>query len=792
MTPAFLRGVEWVFLACTLLPALATVCSRLILAGGVYRISWAEVGCHVVGVVVLNGLVRVGLRRCRADLDTRAAEQASFLDAVPIRWVDLGILSSAALSLALELALIRWQGSVFELFALYKNLGLLACFAGLGLGYALARRDRIPLSATVPLIALQTLLLVFLRHGMAGPEVERNGLSWRIQSLLATPFPEQRNMGLAVAASLPQFVAAYGFLATLFVLTALSLLPVGQLCGRLMARRPPLRAYALNVLGSLLGVLLMLAAGWLWSPPLAWFCPLFVVILAFQFHDRRALLGTSVAALTAAVILAWPASFPWERIYSPYQVIERGPGARGLTSIRAAGHYYQKVHDLSVEAQRNSEDTRRVAFYYDMPYAVHGHPSRVAILGAGTGNDVAAALRGGTEHVDAVEIDPVILRIGAFYHPERPYADPRVRTVVNDARSFLRTSPDRYDLIVYGLLDSHTLVSHASSVRLESFVYTVEGLREARQRLRDDGILSLSFSLVSNEIGRKIYLMMTDAFDGRPPLCLRGAYDGSVLFLQRNQGDLAVPKTLSLDRRAGFWMMQRFEDPTVRADVSTDDWPFLYTPVRDYPRSHLLMGLVVLLLTVLLTRNFTGEAPAFSGGVFFFLGAGFMLLETKAITELGLAFGNTWQVVGISIAGILVMAFLSTWFVESTRYRGVVLPFTLLLASLALGFFLSRAGGLPPNAAGRAGTIALLSCPVLFSGVLFARFLEDERSVPAAMAANLLGAMCGGLLEYNSMYFGFRFLYGLAAALYALAFVLAWVRRAPKASEDLGAGVRVA
>jgi hypothetical protein len=70
-----------------------------------------------------------------------------------------------------------------------------------------------------------------------------------------------------------------------------------------------------------------------------------------------------------------------------------------------------------------------------------------------------------------------------------------------------------------------------------------------------------------------------------------------------------------------------------------------------------------------------------------------------------------------------------------------------------------------------------LSLPIFFSGILFARFLDTGVSIGGAMAVNLLGAMVGGLLEYNSMYFGFRFLYGLAAALYTCAFVLAW--RAP-------------
>jgi spermidine synthase len=117
--------------------------------------------------------------------------------------------------------------------------------------------------------------------------------------------------------------------------------------------------------------------------------------------------------------------------------------------------------------------------------------------GLGTGNDVAAALRAGAGAVDAVEIDPAIQELGRIYHPELPYSDPRVRFVNDDARSFLRTTSATYDLIVYGLLDSHTLLSHASSVRLDSFVYIVEGFRETRAHLRDDGVVSLSFAILS-------------------------------------------------------------------------------------------------------------------------------------------------------------------------------------------------------------------------------------------------------------------------------------------------------
>ena len=64
----------------------------------------------------------------------------------------------------------------------------------------------------------------------------------------------------------------------------------------------------------------------------------------------------------------------------------------------------------------------------------------------------------GAKAVDAVEIDPAIIAIGEAAHPERPYQHPGVRTIVNDARSFFRTTTGKYDMVVYGLLDSHSVL----------------------------------------------------------------------------------------------------------------------------------------------------------------------------------------------------------------------------------------------------------------------------------------------------------------------------------------------
>jgi spermidine synthase len=437
----------------------------------------------------------------------------------------------------------------------------------------------------------------------------------------------------------------------------------------------------------------------------------------------------------------------------------------GLTLIRAAGHYYQHIRDYSGRnSAASSQDGRD---YYDFPYKAHAALADVAVVGSGTGNDVAAALRAGAGRVDAIEIDPAILMVGQQRHPEKPYADPRVHPINNDARSFLRGAADKYDLIVYGLLDSHTLLSHGSSVRLDSFVYTVEGLREARNRLKPDGIISLSFTLLSDALGRKIYLMLQEAFDGRAPTCIEAGYEGTT-FLISNDPNWRLPAKLMSTVLKD--VTAQYADSSVPATVSTDDWPFFYMPQRVYPVSYLIMIVQILLLSVLLVGNFVAEAPRFSHLSFFFLGVGFMLIETKGITEMGLTFGNTWQVIGIVFAGILIMAFLGNCLVQWLDIRRAQLSYLLLFAALAAGWLAARSGGFASTPLGRLETAVVLSLPLLFSGIVFSTLLAARERISGIMAMNLVGAIVGGLLEYNSMYLGFQALYLIAMGCYLLAF----------------------
>ena len=724
-------------------------------ASGMWPAFLIESSLLAAGTLVAIAALFYVLRQLEPVLDANALAQTQFLDALAPRYVDLAIVASAALSLFLELALIRWQSSVLEFLAFYKNFSLLACFAGLGLGYALAARNRIPLLMVIPLLAGQFSFMMLTRMA---PNV-----------FSVIPFREQLAMG-TWQGGWSQTLVLFLLLSVIFLLTALTFLPIGQLCGRLMERRRSLRAYGLNLLGSLFGVLLMLAASFLWTPPLAWFALCFLGVL--MFHVRRTswlLVGVVFTLLCTVVLSWWPIDRLWNRVYSPYQLLEIGTDPdTGLTLIRAAGHYYQRINDLS--PHNSSPASTKSRDYYDFPYKSHPALTDVAVVGSGTGNDVAAALRAGAGRVDAIEIDPAILLTGMERHPEKPYLDRRTRPINDDARSFFRGTADTYDLIVYGLLDSHTLLSHGSSVRLDSFVYTVEGLREARNRLKPDGAMSLSFTLLSESLGRKIYLMLQAAFDGRAPACVQTDYDGSVIFLVSNDPKWALPAGLTA--RSGFTDVTAvYANPSLLASVSTDDWPFFYMPQRVYPVSYLVMIAQILVLSLLLAGHFFAESPRFSHLSFFFLGVGFMLVETKGITEMGLTFGNTWQVIGFVIAGILTMAFLGNCLVQWLNVRRPLIPYLLLLAALAVGWQAARSGGFASTPFGRLETAVVLTLPLLFSGIVFSTLLSARGHISGIMAMNLLGAILGGLLEYNSMYFGFRALYLMAMACYVLAFV---------------------
>jgi hypothetical protein len=165
-------------------------------------------------------------------------------------------------------------------------------------------------------------------------------------------------------------------------------------------------------------------------------------------------------------------------------------------------------------------------------------------------------------------------------------------------------------------------------------------------------------------------------------------------------------------------------------------------------------------------------------------------VETKAITELGLLFGNTWQVIGITIISVLVMAYLANLFAARLT-RGVLnLAFVGLFAILLIGYGVAIHGSISASSLPqRILLVGILVGPLFFSGMVFSTLLKATENISAAMAYNLMGAMLGGALEYNSMRFGFSSLYLIALVLYGLAWLTMQFTKVPVSWHDFVAGV---
>ena len=653
--------------------------------------------------------------------------------------------------LALELALIRWTGSQIRVAAYFANLVLLASFLGLGLGVGLGERRPDLFRWTIPALAVLAIVLASSRFNglynvhfpdpaisLWGAETANSGVHFLFASLLMT--------------------LCFWCIAGVFVLA-------GVAVGSLFARMPPLAAYGADIAGSLAGVIAMAVAASFGASPPVWFA-LGVLPLLFLRRDLASLLAAVVVLGAAAYSIQGAVFSPYNRIdVQAFDGGDLGKVTAPEWTLDVNRDFHQYMLDLRLVEPANWERlfARRV---YDLPFRVPSGAGRDAlIVGAGAGNDVAAALRNGFGSVTSIDIDRRIIELGRQLHPEQPYSDPRVTPVVNDARAYFEQNPDpRFAVVCYGLLDSHAMFSALSSLRLDNYVYTVEGLASGWRHVRDDGVMSVSFSLFSGGTWMRDRMIgaLREA-TGIEPIYVDHGYNYGATFLVGRRLTLA-------DVQAVFPRAIAAPPPAGAVRVPTDDWPFLYLRPGAVPWAYLtVFGLV----------GITGTAAVGGvfGGVFrrrrfdpqmFLLGAGFMLLETRMVTQLSLLFGSTWIVNTSVFGGILLMILLA----NALSMRRPVPP-TLGYVALAAAILLVWAIPVASlNAIPLVGRLiaagVLFALPVFFAGTIFSGALRDRGNVPAALGSNLCGALLGGMLEYLSMLLGMR-----AVALLALVIYLA-------------------
>jgi hypothetical protein len=281
-----------------------------------------------------------------------------------------------------------------------------------------------------------------------------------------------------------------------------------------------------------------------------------------------------------------------------------------------------------------------------------------------------------------------------------------------------------------------------------------------QEHLREGGLVSLTFVVGADWIEERLGAMLEAVFGTGQVYVYRRALYADITF---------VAGSMSPQLLEHYGLVIWHSDPSLTdIPLATDDWPYLYLRTRKVPAAYWQALLVIGLLCVAIIARSFPEAlhPDWH---FFFLGAAFLLIEFKAITELALLFGTTWLVNVLAVSGVLLMALGANVLVllrRGTRL-GLRLIYLLLFASLALNYLFPLDLLLRFSPSVKAiGSMLLLCLPLFFSGLIFSESLRRAREAARPLASNLTGAVAGGVLEYGALVWGIKSLYLIATVLY--------------------------
>lgn len=655
------------------------------------------------------------------------------------------------LILFLELALIRFlSGNIWNL-GYFPNLVLLAAFVGLGAGFLAHERFARPHEwfTGVPILVLALIVGVYvLRPGVPGFATNDGLLDtelfWTIHNKATNPL--------------------WALFALWFLTTAAVFAFIGQFTAKSFRQFEPLTAYSLDIGGSLAGVGTFMIVSFLHIPAAWWFVfagALWAGAFFCGRGGRRLVLlgGVLCFAFSAAVISARDSFDPVLKgaaEWSPYQKVTYRPGPTDDTRI---------VYVNNINHQQMHEEKVIRGSFYSRIYAIRKESGlapyqRVMVIGAGNGNDVAAALLHDAEFVHAIEIDPVIKELGAAHHPLAPYASPRVSTTIDDGRHALFVGDEKYDLIIFALTDSLVKASSVSQLRLENYLFTEEALRRAWSRLDDDGTLMLYNFYRRDWLVDKLIALVATA-SGAPP---QGEQIKNFTIIHATKNaEKATPVKLTLE-------------------IPTDDWPFLYLKERGIP-THYLTAIILLVLFIaavfwLAPADGTGrrdkDASPRLRFAFMAMGGAFLLLETKSVIQFSLLFGTTWLTAAIVFFGALSLVLAANWtarLIPSARLAPVAFVLLGLSCLVVIAFPLTNLVSWESALARAAAASVLVFVPIYFANLVFAVLFRGRNDAEKYFGWNLLGGTLGGAAEYAGMATGYHILAWVVLGCYVTVFL---------------------
>ena len=635
------------------------------------------------------------------------------------------------LMLFVELALIRWLGGNVLYLAYFSNVVLLGSFLGVGLGFLWASRSSFSLLRFTPIVL--GALVLFVHFVPVTLSAVGSDLIFFGRELKPNGPPRELMMP------------------AIFIVTAAILACVGDGVGRTFKQLKNLDAYQFDLIGSIIGVVSFTILAFVGATPIVW-GTVVAIVLVWAIRPRKPLwLALVVLPLVPMLGVLGVESTDSSVVWTPYQKVKWaviGPEGIGVSAngiphwFQASGtdELYTTVYD------RRADDTP---------------PTEVLVIGAGSGNDVAKALSEGASRVDAVEIDQRLLDLAAAHHPKRPYDDQRVHVTIDDGRAFLERSDHKWDLIILALPDSLTLVQGASSIRLESYLFTEQAAIAYRDHLTENGVFSMYNIYRESWLIDRYAATLETAFGHAP--CVTKIPDSSkaVLTVGAQVGGVDCPV-------ADAWARTSATPSPV-----SDDRPFPYLRSPSIPTFYLVSLALILLFSLVAVRLVGGPfrgVRAYSD--LFFMGVAFLLLETKNVVQFALLFGTTWLVNALVFGGVLVAVLIAVLVSKRIRIERPIIVYALLAVSLIVAWAIPQHVLLDlPMIPRLLAAIAIAFTPIFLANLVFAQRFRDSSDSTTAFAANLIGAMVGGVLEYSSLILGYRNLLFVVFVLYGLAFL---------------------
>ncbi len=655
------------------------------------------------------------------------------------------------LILFFELALIRFIPSNVRIIAYFINLVLVAAFLGMGVGMLRVKWKRNLTQFFPPLLLLLTGACVYFSNIMVA--APRTGEA--IYAIYADLSPHSREWGMVPVVSI------------FFTLSTLPFIALGYAMGREFKNFPALHAYAINAAGSLAGLLAFSLLSYFSTPPLFWFGLGGLLFLLLAGKQQNFVV--SVLCLGLIFYLVQNLHQKDHEIWSPYYKINHYQNPH-FTSINVNGSLHQYMVNFSPPPGSNRTIADQVKQDYQLPYRFAKSWEDVLILGAGSENDVHLVLEQGAKNIDAVEIDRAIWKLGKELNYQKPYDDPRVQVYIDDARAFLKKTKKKYDVIILGTLDSQTLLSGMSSIRLDNYIYTSEAFRSVREHLKPEGIIILYHMSMNTDIPLKLSKILMDIFGVHPLIHFEKEHRHFNFTL------VAGSKAEDINDFRYFFAELKSNDQIIADLVTppTDDWPYLYLDRPEIPTHYLQAGGFIFLISVVLIIFAAGRKNIKNPDwTLFLLGASFLLLETKSVTEMSLLFGSTWQVNVLVFSAILMLIFGANLFILRKGPFDKTRIFFGLFIAIGISYAVPTHSLLALPLAGQWIAGALVTAlPLFFAGMLFSQIFEKRQEPTTSLGYNLIGAICGGLLEYSSMALGTKNLYLLALVLYILAFLV--------------------